>query len=250
MDEKSLSISVVGLGKLGSPIAGCFASKGYQVIGVDQDPQTVETINQAISPIFEPGLQTLFDNLGGRLHATQDYGSAISGTDVTLIVVPTPSEPNGAFSNDAVLAACKTIGHSLTTKQTFHLVVVISTVMPGSTEGEIQSQLEKASGKCCGTDFGLCYAPTFVALGSVIRDFLNPDVILIGESDNHSGQLLEDFKLMHPLGRIGKPEEIGAAATFLASDEGAFVNGADFRVDGGLTIAPRIRLGSGSRSKE
>ena len=193
MDSKRRAVSVVGLGKLGCPIAGCFAAKGYNVIGVERDTRTVDFINQGLSPIFEPGLQAILEKGRGSLHATHDCSTAIAETDATFIVVPTPSEEDGTFSNQYVLAACEAIASGLANKQTFHLVILISTVMPGSTGGEIKRQLEQLSGKSCGTDFGLCYAPTFIALGSVVRDFLNPDYLLIGESETYSGDLLESL---------------------------------------------------------
>ena len=107
--------------------------------------------------------------------------------------MPTPSEADGSFSLRYVLAAGESIGQALRKKNGYHLVVLSSTVMPGSTGGELLPVLERASGKRCGDDFGLCYNPEFIALGSVIRDMLNPDMVLIGESDARSGDILEDL---------------------------------------------------------
>src|SRR5262249_37283764 len=109
------------------------------------------------------------------------------------IVVATPSDAGGAFSLRYVLPVCEAIGRALRTKQDFHLVVLTSTVMPGTTGGEVRSTLEKVSGKRAGRDFGLCYGPEFIALGSVIHDFMNPDFVLIGESDPRSGAILESL---------------------------------------------------------
>jgi UDPglucose 6-dehydrogenase len=106
------------------------------------------------------------------------------------MIVPTPSESTGAFSLKYVLAATKAIGQALKQKEVYHLVVLTSTVMPGATGGEVLPALESASGKHCGKDFGLCYSPEFISLGSVIRDFLNPDFVLIGESDARAGEML------------------------------------------------------------
>ncbi len=125
-----------------------------------------------------------------RIRATDDYSDAIAHSDVTFIIVPTPSDSNGVFSNKYVLAAIKPIGKALQNKNEFHLVVITSTVMPGSTGGEIREALEAASGKRCGEGFGLCYSPEFIALGSVIHDMLYPDFILVGESDSKSGEIL------------------------------------------------------------
>jgi UDPglucose 6-dehydrogenase len=115
----------------------------------------------------------------------------VAASEITFIVVATPSEPSGSFSLRYVLPVCESIGRALRTKQGFHLVVLTSTVMPGMTGGPVRTALEQASGKRCGADFGLCYGPEFIALGSVIRDFLNPDFVLIGESDPGAGKMLE-----------------------------------------------------------
>ena len=185
------NVSVIGLGKLGSPMAACFAAKGLRVVGVDADPRKVDAINGRQAPVFEPQLEEFLHESKGRVSATSSIEEAVLASDITFIVVATPSEPGGGFSLRYALAACEAIGHALRTKPGFHLVVLTSTVMPGSTGAAVRSALERASGKCAGTDFGLCYNPEFIALGSVIRDFLNPDLLLIGESDPHSGDILE-----------------------------------------------------------
>src|SRR5437016_12535094 len=184
------TISVIGLGKLGSPIAACFAARDFQVNAVDIDAQKVDAIGRGVPPVREPGLAELLKESKGRLRATQDTEAAIRDSEATFIVVGTPSEPDGGFSLRYVIPTCEAIGRALRNKNSFHLVVLTSTVMPGSTGGEIKSALESASGKRCGQDFGLCYSPEFISLGSVIRDFLNPDFLLIGESDPHAGELL------------------------------------------------------------
>ncbi len=186
-----MRVSVIGLGKLGACMAAAFAAKGFQTIGVDVNPQTVESLNQKRAPVFEPGLEELLQKVEGRLRATQDYQDAVLASDVSFIIVPTPSNQQGAFSLKYVREAAKSIGDVLRHKSSYHLVVVTSTVLPGSTEYGILPVLEKASGKTCGSDFGLCYSPEFIALGSVIRDFLTPDFALIGEYDERSGDVLE-----------------------------------------------------------
>lgn len=186
------SISVVGLGKLGAPLAASFAAKGHRVIGVDSSSKIVALINQGKSPVYEPGLQDLILASDGRLTATSSYEEAISASDITFLVVPTPSDPEGGFSVQYVLAAARSIGKALAAKDSFHLVSLTSTVMPGTTSGQLLPVLEESSGKRCGRDFGLCYSPEFIALGSVIRDMANPDLVLIGESDRRSGDLLTE----------------------------------------------------------
>jgi UDPglucose 6-dehydrogenase len=183
-------LSVVGLGKLGSPLAACLASKGYTVVGVDTDPTKVELINRRRAPVFEPGLDGLLENVGARVSATTDPAAAVAGSDVTFVAVATPSEDHGGFSLHYVEPVCETIGRVLADKDSYHLVVLTSTVMPGATGSKVREILERWSGKECGADFGLCYSPEFIALGSVIHDFLHPDFVLIGESDAHAGDVL------------------------------------------------------------
>lgn len=188
-----MKISVVGLGKLGSPLAAVFAFKGFHVIGNDVNAASVDAINAGHAPVDEPRLQNLIDSSHGRLTATTDTTAAVSQTDVTFIIVPTPSDREGHFSNEYALRAMASVGDGLRRKRGYHLVVMTSTVMPGSTGGELRAVLETHSGREVGPSLGLCYNPEFIALGSVVRDMLKPDMILIGESDEHAGQLLEDL---------------------------------------------------------
>ena len=185
--------SIIGLGKLGAPMAAAVAARGLSVIGVESDASKVEALNQKRPPVFEPGLPQLLHASSGCLVATQSIEDAVRDSDATFIVVGTPSEPGGGFSLKYVLPACEAIGRALRAKKEFHLVVLTSTVMPGTTGGAVCATLEQSSGKQVGRGFGLCYSPEFIALGSVIRDFLNPDFLLIGESDPQSGALLELF---------------------------------------------------------
>ncbi len=188
-----MKLSIIGLGKLGAPMAAVMAHKGNTVVGVDINPAYVQAIQQGLPPVNEPQLAEMIHANRERLTATLDYEAAILATDVTFIIVPTPSGIDGKFSVKFVLQAAEKIGAALRRKDAWHLVVLSSTVMPGSVEGQLLPALEKASGKQCPAGFGLCYNPEFIALGSVVRDMLNPDMILIGESDPRSGQILEDL---------------------------------------------------------
>jgi len=190
-----LKISVIGLGKLGSPMAACFASGGYDTIGVDIQEKVVQLVNEGKAPVRETGLDELFENNKGRLSATTDFNKAINETEVSFIIVPTPSDKNGKFSVKYVLQACQKIGKALSRKHDFHTIVITSTVMPGNTGGIIKETLEKHSGMVCGKHFGLCYNPDFIALGSVIYNFLNPDLILIGQSDKKAGGILDKIHM-------------------------------------------------------
>jgi UDPglucose 6-dehydrogenase len=188
-----MKLSIIGLGKLGAPMAAVMAHKGHVVVGVDVNAQYVAAIQEGHAPLRETGLEEMIQANRERLSATTDYEEAVLATDATFIIVPTPSDPDGTFSLRNVMIAAEKIGAALRKKQGWHLVVLSSTVMPGSTGGKLLPALEASSGKKCGEGFGLCYNPEFIALGSVIRDMLNPDMILIGESDERSGEMLERF---------------------------------------------------------
>ncbi len=193
MSRSKSIISIIGLGKLGAPMMACFASKGHKVIGVDVDSRRVELINQGHAPVIEPELADLLQTYKNQISATQNYTEAVLKSEITFIIVPTPSNGHGAFSTEYVRAAAAGVGAALRQKDDWHLVVLTSTVLPGATTQDILPLLESHSGKKCGVDFGLCYNPEFIALGSVIRNMLNPDFILIGESDVRSGNILAEF---------------------------------------------------------
>jgi UDPglucose 6-dehydrogenase len=186
-------VSVIGLGKLGSPLAAVIASQGHDVVGVDLNAEFVRALNEGRAPVLEPGLQELLDRCRPRLSAVGDVKAAVAQTELTHVIVPTPSGPDGRFSLRHVLATVPAIGAALREKSDFHVVSLTSTVMPGQTAGELVPALEAASGKKCGVDFGVCYNPEFIALGNVIAGLLYPDFVLVGESDPRSGQILEDF---------------------------------------------------------
>ncbi|MGH2611105.1 MAG: nucleotide sugar dehydrogenase, partial [Tepidiformaceae bacterium] len=201
------SLAVFGLGKLGAVVAGCHASRGFNVIGVDVSQEAVEKCNRGVPPVEEPGIEKLYGECRGRLSATTDGAAAVAQTDASLIMVPTPSEADGAYSLNYALEVCDVIGTALRRKPGYHLVVMKSTVLPGSCDEHIVPRLESRSGKRCGQDFGVCYNPEFIALGSVIHNIFNPDLTLIGESDSRAGDALVDVynRLLggpHPTARM------------------------------------------------
>ncbi|MGD1092397.1 MAG: UDP-glucose/GDP-mannose dehydrogenase family protein [Bryobacteraceae bacterium] len=186
-----MNISVVGLGKLGAVLAAVLADRGHEVTGVDINPSAVDALNAGRAPVREPGLEEMIRQNANRLTATTDLEAAVQQTDITFVVVPTPSIPDGTFSLQYVMAAAERIAQALRQKSEYHLVVISSTVIPGSTGGQVMPLIERISGKKCGMGFGLCYNPEFIALGSVIHDMCSPDMILIGESDPRAGEMLE-----------------------------------------------------------
>jgi UDPglucose 6-dehydrogenase len=188
-----MNLSCVGLGKLGLCSAACFAGKGHHVIGVDSSAEHMEALASGRCPVDETGLPALLDGCRARMEFTPDYGYAVKHSDITLITVPTPSDSNGRFSNAYVEAVLDRIAGGLKAKKSFHVVALVSTVMPTTCEHVFVPILEKLTGKVCGRDFGFVYNPEFVALGSVIHDFLHPDMLLIGASDERSAQLCREL---------------------------------------------------------
>jgi len=186
-----LRISVVGLGKLGASMAAVFASRGMHVLGHDLDPRPVEALRAGRAPVQEPGLADMIAAHSPRIDATTDPARAVHETDITFIVVPTPSEESGRFSLVHATSALETLGAALRSKSSYHFFVLTSTVLPGACRESLIPTLERASGRVCGRDFGFCYHPEFVALGTVLRDFLRPALHLAGQFDVRSGDVLE-----------------------------------------------------------
>ena len=183
--------SVIGLGKLGASMVAALASRGFEVTGVDVNPEAVAAVKAGHAPVYETGLGELIARHQDRICATLSHAEAIHNSEVTFVVVPTPSDAQGAFSLQYAAEAFRAIGRALAEKAGYHLVVLTSTVLPGSMRHGLLPILEQQSGKTCGADFGLCYSPEFIALGSVIHDFLNPDFTLVGEFDARAGDRLQ-----------------------------------------------------------
>jgi len=185
------NLSIIGLGKLGAPMAAVFACAGYNITGSDHNSDLVARIAEGKAPFDETDLQAHITKAGDKLRAVPTTAEAVASSDITFVIVPTPTGEDGLFSNQFLLDAVAAIGEALSDKQGYHLVVVTSTVVPGSTGSEILQALEASSGKSVGTDIGLCYSPEFIALGSVVHDMKNPDLVLIGASDEKAADKLE-----------------------------------------------------------
>jgi len=186
-------ISFFGLGYVGLCTALCFSSKNFTSIGVDIDQEKVRTIKEGSSPIYEPSLHTLLQEFldRGTFHCSTNPCEAVMESDISFITVGTPSLPDGSIDLAYIRQVARDIGEALKEKSSYHLVVVKSTVPPGTTEKTIKPIIETHSGKQCGTDFGLCMNPEFLREGSALHDTLNPDRIVIGEHDKKSGDILE-----------------------------------------------------------
>lgn len=188
---KLKNLSVFGLGKLGACMAATFAQAGHRVLGVDINPEAVNKINQGLPPVDEPLLPETIQQAGKRLRATTDPAAAVA-TDISFFIVPSPSLPDGSFSNEFLLRALAPLAQAVRrAKKKNHLFVVSSTTTPGACRNVIIPMLEKEIGGKCGKAFGFCYNPEFIALGNVIRGLRAPDLVLIGESDQQSGDALE-----------------------------------------------------------
>jgi GDP-mannose 6-dehydrogenase len=178
----SRRISVFGLGYVGTVSLACLARDGHQLVGVDIDRAKVEMIRARKSPILEEGIQDLVRDVvdSGRVTVTQDAERAVLDTELSFVCVGTPSAGNGEQDLGALLRLTEQIGRALKAKRDFHTVVVRSTVLPGTLEGQIEPILERASGKVSGVDFGLAFQPEFLREGSSIRDYDHPPYTVVG----------------------------------------------------------------------
>ena len=185
-----MRLSIFGLGYVGCVSAGCFAATGHEVVGVDVNKSKVDFINDGRSPIVEPGIAQLISEAvrTERLRATEDSSEAVNSTDASLVCVGTPSNHNGSLDISHVKRACQRIGEALSTKRAYHIVVVRSTMLPGTVEDILIPILEVYSGKRAGRDFGVVVNPEFLREGSSIHDFNNPPFTIIGaDSEDAAG---------------------------------------------------------------
>lgn len=183
-----MNISVLGQGKVGIVLATCLAAAGHRVTGVDVRGSVVDQINARTLASTEPGFNELFSGLApDQFRATLDTQAAIMASDVTFIIVPTPSNSFGGFSLRYVLQACESIGEAIRAKDTLHTVAVVSTMLPGSSARVVIPALAAASGKQVGEGFDFCYCPAFIALGDIVRGFQKPDFLLIGAATERAG---------------------------------------------------------------
>lgn len=179
-----MKVSVFGLGYVGSVSAASFAADGHTVVGVDVNPAKVASLNEGRSPIVEQGLDELiYDNAAsGRLRATTSTTEAVRDTDLSLICVGTPSRRNGSLDLTYLERVAEEIGAALKAKDSYHVVVVRSTVLPGTTHEVVIPALERTSGKQYGTGFGVTVNPEFLREGTAIQDFHNPPLTLVGHN--------------------------------------------------------------------
>lgn len=185
------SVSVFGLGKLGACIAATLAQRGFPTIGIDIDPEKVRLVNKGRPPVEEPRLAETIQEGQSRLSATLEVAAA-ANTDASFFIPPSPSLPDGSFSSEYLLKAMHPLAVALkAASKRGHLFVCSSTTTPGACDRILIPMIEKETGWKCGVDFGFCYNPEFIALGNVVNGLLEPDMVLIGESDVESGAALE-----------------------------------------------------------
>src|SRR5919199_497985 len=181
-----MKIAVFGLGYVGSVSAASFAADGHEVVGVDVNADKVATINAGRSPIVEPGLDDVLARTvaEGRLRATTDTAEAVRDSEVSLLCVGTPARRNGSLDLTFLDRVCEQIGAALRGKSQYHVVVVRSTVLPGTTHEKVIPTLERESGKKYGEGFGVSVNPEFLREGTALKDFRKPPLTLVGH--NHA----------------------------------------------------------------
>jgi GDP-mannose 6-dehydrogenase len=198
-----LRVSIFGLGYVGTVSAGCLASDGHEVIGVDPVPTKVDLINRGQSPIIEADIGEIIAATAkaGRLRATGDPAQAIRETELSFVCVGTPSQANGNLDLRYIRRICEQIGEALKNKTVRHTVVIRSTILPGTMHKIVIPTLEEFSGKKAGVEFGVCNNPEFLREGSAVKDFRSPPKTVIGELDKASGDMLTKLyeKLETPL---------------------------------------------------
>jgi GDP-mannose 6-dehydrogenase len=180
-----MHISVFGLGYVGSVSVGCLAAQGHTVIGVDISQIKVDMINGGHSPVIEPGLEELIAAAveAGRLCATTQAAEAVRGAEILLVCVGTPGNGNGHLNFAYVDRVCQEIGQALADCKGYPVVVIRSTVLPGSTEDRFIPILERASGRRAGQDFGVAFNPEFLREGTAVDDFYRPSFNVVGQYD-------------------------------------------------------------------
>lgn len=189
-----MRISIFGIGYVGAVASACLASQGHEVTAVDINPAKVDCINAGRSPIVEPGLDEVIHAAvtAGRLRATSNVAAAVGNSQISFICVGTPSLANGDLDLTHVRRAAKAIGVALSQVQDFHLVVIRSTVLPGTTSRIVVPLLEQSSGKRAGEHFGVAVCPEFLREGNAIKDYYEAAVSVLGVDDKNSEMLLKD----------------------------------------------------------
>lgn len=189
-----MKISIFGLGYVGCVSLGCFAEKGHRIIGVDLDKTKVKFINDGKPTVMEKGIDEIIARQKklGTISAVNDAIQAVKTTEVSYICVGTPSTSNGHLDLSAVFKVSEEIGRGIKEKGEFHVLVIRSTVLPGTNE-RVSEIVEKTSGKICGEDFAIVSNPEFLREGSAVSDFYHPPYTLIGSSNDKAIQMMKQI---------------------------------------------------------
>ena len=187
-----MKVAVFGLGYVGVVTAACLAADGHDVLGIDPNATKVDCVNRGLSPIVEADVPELVAaaRRSGRLAAVRELVGTDRAADVSLVCVGTPSAPNGSLDLRFVRNVCEQIGATLCRGSGYHVVVVRSTLLPGTMRDVVIPLLEAASGLTAGRDFGVCINPEFLREGSAVRDYRRPPKTVIGEIDARSGDVV------------------------------------------------------------
>ena len=187
-----MNVSIVGSGYVGTTLAACLADLGHDVVNVDIDESIVAAINEGDAPIHEPGLEERIErHAGDRLRATTDY-EAVRETDATFLALPTPAEDDGSNDLSIMEAGARSLGE-VVPAESDHLVIVKSTVIPGSTEEVVAPAIEDAGNLTVGEDFRIAMNPEFLRMGTAVADFMDPDKIVFGATDDRAYETLDQI---------------------------------------------------------
>ncbi|ELY47421.1 UDP-glucose 6-dehydrogenase AglM [Natronorubrum sulfidifaciens] len=188
-----MHVSIVGSGYVGTTVAACLADLGHEVVNIEIDQEIVDTINAGEAPIHESGLaERIAEHAGTNLRATTDY-AAVRDTDVTFLCLPTPQADDGSLDLAIMRAGSESLGRALAAKADDHLVVVKSTVLPGTTEDVVGPILEDESGKHVGDGLELAMNPEFLRMGTAVMDFLEPDKVVVGATSEDAATTLREL---------------------------------------------------------
>jgi GDP-mannose 6-dehydrogenase len=188
-----MQISIFGLGYVGAVSMACLARDGHKLIGVDVDSYKLDLIRQGKSPIIEPGVPELMNDVvaAGRIEVTDNADYAVANSDVSFVCVGTPCKSNGSQDLASVTRLAQQLGEALAHKSDYHVIVIRSTVLPGTVEDIIKPRIEQHSGKTADIDFGLCFQPEFLREGSAIHDYDYPPYTLVGTQSDRPVALLQ-----------------------------------------------------------
>jgi UDPglucose 6-dehydrogenase len=186
-------VSIIGLGKLGASMMGCFSSKNIKVLGYDSNPNVIDLINKGKSPVDETGLENLIIKYKKNISVTNNLKTLLDKTNITFIVVPTPTANDGSYDLKIIKKVLIKFSKLLKNKKKYHLIVLCSTVLPEDSENKLIPIIEKYSKKTFKKKFGFIYSPEFISLGNIISEYLNPEIVLIGSESEKDIKILSNI---------------------------------------------------------